>query len=692
MIAAEATGASLVERLQRPPAGDPGADRADRARRRSTGCPPAAGSRSPRSPACPTWPPRSSPRARSRRRRWRCFVLAFALALQSAPRAAGDAGRRRRAWRSVVGVCLLLARGERLHLQRPRARLVRDRGPALARARGARRPQPGRLGRGRATGSPPTGVTLAVAARDPDRDRRGRLRARRASFVDKIGDVQDSAGRLELAGLPRRGARDLAGGRLPDRPRRGRRRLLAVALGALAAALGAWSLLRAGAARAAGDAGRRRRSSTSAPALFAEIHVEAKALAVIAPLVVLVAPAGAAAPRAEQRATSLLALRAPARSSLVAAALSTLLALRDAPVGFDERQLGLERLAERGRRRAVAFLGVDRFSGYCLRGTLARAPPATCPRRSPRARRRSGSRAWRPTSTRSTPASSTSSTTRSRPRPPTSSTAAAELRAGRRAPATTCSGSASGETPARARCSRRGRRHPGAILDCPSGRADAAGARRVVLAEPAVADYTRLEARRRRRTRGSPARSSASQAPGERDDHELDLPEPRRLRALAPVPLPGAADRALRRRADRRAAAVARRHVPERRRARRLLAGGRGRRRGRRRARGHRPRRRARAGSQARSAPSGWSGSATSPPRRRRRRGRSPLARRLRRATSTTTPTTQRGRAADAALRHPRRGAVAGARRRDARARARGARSWSSSAAPGAAAPTCSRS
>ena len=109
-----------------------------------------------------------------------------------------------------------------------------------------------------------------------------------------------------------------------------------------------------------------------------------------------------------------------ASSSSPAAAGSTLLALRDAPVGFDERQLGLEQLGRGGRGRA-GRLPRRRPLRRLLpaRHARPRARPATCPRRSPPARTRPGPRAWRPTSTRSTPASSTGSATRSPPPPPT---------------------------------------------------------------------------------------------------------------------------------------------------------------------------------------------------------------------------------------------------------------------------------
>ena len=58
---------------------------------------------------------------------------------------------------------------------------------------------------------------------------------------------------------------------------------------------------------------------------------------------------------------------------------STFLALRAAPVGFDDRGEELEELAERAEGKRVAFLGVDRFAGYWLRETLAASPGGYVP-------------------------------------------------------------------------------------------------------------------------------------------------------------------------------------------------------------------------------------------------------------------------------------------------------------------------
>jgi hypothetical protein len=63
----------------------------------------------------------------------------------------------------------------------------------------------------------------------------------------------------------------------------------------------------------------------------------------------------------------------------IAFAASTFLALRAAPIGFDQRANELEELAGLVQGRTVAFLGVDRFAGYWLRGTLMRSPGGYVP-------------------------------------------------------------------------------------------------------------------------------------------------------------------------------------------------------------------------------------------------------------------------------------------------------------------------
>ncbi len=63
----------------------------------------------------------------------------------------------------------------------------------------------------------------------------------------------------------------------------------------------------------------------------------------------------------------------------IALAASSFLALRAAPVGFNQRANELQGLAGLVQGRSVAFLGVDRFAGYWLRGTLMRSPGGYVP-------------------------------------------------------------------------------------------------------------------------------------------------------------------------------------------------------------------------------------------------------------------------------------------------------------------------
>ena len=167
--------------------------------------------------------------------------------------------------------------------------------------------------------------------------------------------------------------------------------------------------------------------------------------------------------------------------------------------------------------------------------------------------------------------------------------AAAELRARRRATATTCSGSAT----ARRRAAARARREAAIrARSSPARRCRrAAAGTAVVLDEPAVAELPRLEDAGAAARYGRPGRSSAGRRPGTATT-KLSLPRHGRyalsLQYQSQVPL----ELVCRRRDGRRPAALAGRHVSERRRARRLLAGGRDRRRRRRADRGHRPCRR----------------------------------------------------------------------------------------------------
>jgi hypothetical protein len=295
------------------------------------------------------------------------FVLAFAAALQSLRRAPG---------RAVVVVGVILAAGSLFTYSLPGLawfalalviwfglEIVADRSPVDL--RGLRTT----LGRHRALAGVAVAGALVVAvlAIGPA-----------ISFIDKINDVQESQGRLgspispgEVFGIWPEGDYRIVRGDVSGS-------LVAAGIGFLAAAFGAWVLVRRRqfallAMLAAGFAvyiGAR---------LFAEIHVEAKALAVIAPLVLLVALRALFDHGDGDRSRGDLVRYAVGAAIGVAALVSTLLALRATPVGFDDRGQALEHFTERIDGDSVAFLGVDRFAGYYLRGTLARAPAGYVP-------------------------------------------------------------------------------------------------------------------------------------------------------------------------------------------------------------------------------------------------------------------------------------------------------------------------
>jgi hypothetical protein len=130
--------------------------------------------------------------------------------------------------------------------------------------------------------------------------------------------------------------------------------------------------------------------------IFASIYVDAKSLAVMAPLVVLGALKALLTPSWRRRTADDPLSRAPdesrrlvllryATGTVIAAAFaaSTFLALRAAPIGFDQRGSELEHLASLAQGRSVAFFGVDRFAPYWLRGTLDESPGGNVPTQVP---------------------------------------------------------------------------------------------------------------------------------------------------------------------------------------------------------------------------------------------------------------------------------------------------------------------
>jgi hypothetical protein len=220
-----------------------------------------------------------------------------------------------------------------------------------------------------------------------------------SGFVDKVGMVQASAGRLtspvfpgEALGIWPEGDFRVVRGEVDGA-------YIAVAIALIAAAIGAaaafrrrdWGLVAMGASAVIVYVGAR---------LFASIYVEAKALAVMAPLVVLAMLLGLLAPNwapddtpREDRADAVANgrwRRLRGRNLRVARyvfggvlavclAASAFLALRAAPVGFDQRGAELEGLSGLIPNDSVVFFGVDRFSGYWLRGTLMKSPGGYVP-------------------------------------------------------------------------------------------------------------------------------------------------------------------------------------------------------------------------------------------------------------------------------------------------------------------------
>ena len=197
-----------------------------------------------------------------------------------------------------------------------------------------------------------------------------------SDFIDKIDEVQGSSGRLSSPVFPGE-----ALGIWPEGDFRVVRgdvsgALLATAFAGLCAFGAAVALIR-----------RREWALVSvlAAAVFvyalarplAEIHVEAKALGVLAPIAMLITVRWLLAPGSGRGA---LARQAVGALFCSLALLSTLLALRAAPVGFNDRgEDDLRALAEEIDGGSVAFLGVDRFAGYWLRGTLAESPGGYVP-------------------------------------------------------------------------------------------------------------------------------------------------------------------------------------------------------------------------------------------------------------------------------------------------------------------------
>ena len=205
------------------------------------------------------------------------------------------------------------------------------------------------------------------------------------NFLDRLGDVQNTGGRLdspvsprEIFGVwPRGDFRiDESGNLLPA---------LTTALGLAAVGFGGWWWVR--------------RRDLAVPAAIVAggviyllarwkggLHVEAKALAIAAPLVMLLAVRAlleAKRPRGRAR----FALDALALAFVVVAAGSTFLSLRAAPVGTTDRIADLRELLPIVEGDRVLYLVPDRFAPARLEGALVGSPGGYVPSQDIPARR-----------------------------------------------------------------------------------------------------------------------------------------------------------------------------------------------------------------------------------------------------------------------------------------------------------------
>jgi hypothetical protein len=204
-----------------------------------------------------------------------------------------------------------------------------------------------------------------------------------SSFVDRFGDIQASTGRLISSVSPREALglwpqgdfrADVAGD--PES-------LVATLVGLAVAAVAAWWWWR--------------RRDLAVPAALAAaalvyigaqwrggIHVEAKALAVMAPVAMLFLVRAVLATEWPRRWSP--AVAALAVVFVLGAAGSTLLALRAAPVGTEQRAGELESLRDEVEGKRVLVLTADRFGSYRLRDAVVGSPGGYVPSRDVKAR------------------------------------------------------------------------------------------------------------------------------------------------------------------------------------------------------------------------------------------------------------------------------------------------------------------
>jgi hypothetical protein len=211
-------------------------------------------------------------------------------------------------------------------------------------------------------------------------------------FLDRLGDVQNTGGRLISPVSPREVLGVWPDGDfradVADEPAA----ILATLIGLAAAGLAAWWWwVRRDLAVPAALAG------TAVVYVLTRwkggIHVEAKALAIASPLVTLLVTRALLDPRRWPGARGTwsriapVAVPAVAVAFVVGATLSTLAALREAPVGTTPRTADLETLRPIVQGNRVLYLVPDRFSSYRLRGARVGSPGGYVPSQDVPARR-----------------------------------------------------------------------------------------------------------------------------------------------------------------------------------------------------------------------------------------------------------------------------------------------------------------